>query len=298
MKTLIPLCYRFRMADIVAEGAIPRTVNTRGSFVDATEGGQRWAIRMGAEPVDMHLGGKGTAWDMFVENDLGFTAGVGGMVNHNYIEVGRFNDAGEFEVMKRVHGLGLDANMEMTGGGRLVGFVVDGKYTPFSRDPIQRDDPHATRPNQLQHADEENWFSDNATKIVFEGSERQVLQLYGAMVESTIELNKQNLGFSLTDLNSNSFNSAMKEKLTQMGGHLGITIGTHDAGGWDLGSGTDLNTSPARLYQWESMGDLRGHIDSLERAAATQLQTIYRDGIDVDLGTTADGHYRPPGRTI
>ncbi|WP_274630829.1 hypothetical protein [Arvimicrobium flavum] len=199
--------------------------------------------------------------------------------------------------MKTLATVGLDENFEMTGGGRLVGMVIDGKHTPFSADPIQRDDPHAAKANQLQHADVENWLGDNYTKVVFEGSEREVLTLYGSLVEVTIELNNQDLDFGLLGQNapnSNSFNAEMKEKLGQIGGHLGIAIGDHDASGWDIGKKLDLATVDAKLYAWQPIDDMRARVDQLERTAAQQLQTLKAEGIDTDLNTAIPKAPRAP----
>jgi hypothetical protein len=249
-------------------------------------GENNWAIRFGTEPIDLHLGGKGTGFDKFVEDDLGITAGVGSVFNHNYIEFGRMNDAGEFETVKRVHGLGLDENWEMTGGGRLVGMVIDGKHTPFSADPIQKDDPHATKPNQLQHADETNWLSDNATEIVFQGTEQQVMQMYAATVAATIEVNSQGNQFGMmgqNSPNSNSFNTEMKQKINEIGKALGLEIGEHDAGGWDIGSGFEMNTRTIPIREWAQPEIMAAYIDNLEKTAADQLKRLQTEGIDTDL---------------
>ncbi len=264
-------------------------IKPTANFTSAV-GENNWAVRFSVEPIDLHLGGKGTGYDRFVEDTIGITAGVGSVFNHNYIEFGRINDAGDFETVKRVHGLGLDENWEMTGGGRLVGMVVDGKYTPFSADPIQRDDPHATKPNQLQHADVQNWLSDNNSVIAFQGTEQQVMQLYAATVSATIEANFQGHQFGMMGQhapNSNSFNAEMKEKITEIGAALGLEIGEHNAGGWDIGSGFDMHISEPRLREWATPEAMSAYIDNLEKTAAKQLETLQTQGIDTDLKSTS-----------
>lgn len=264
------------LTDVVKDGAIKAENKISEHFDSATEGSRNWSIRFGAEPIDLHLTGKGTQADKFLENKAGITAGVGSVFNHNYIEV--VNPDGQ--VTKRVHGIGLDQNWQMTGSGRLVGFVTDGKYTKFSDDPLQKDDPHATKQNQLQHADE-----DGYTKTVFRGNERQVLQLYGGLVQSTIEINRQNSEFGLLgqkNPNSNSYNAEMKEKLNEMTDRLGIRVESHNAPGWDIGSDFDMKTESAKTISSPSLAELRKDVDQLEQTAAQQLTTL-KQNIKADL---------------
>lgn len=278
------------------------------SFQQAAESEQKWAIRYGAEPFDFHLTGKGSDTDKWLENQ-GVTAGIGTVANTNYIEIGTLNDDGEFQSLKRVHAMGLTDNWEMEAGDqRLIGFVVDGKYTPFTSDTpenekykgdlIQRDDPHATEENQLQHASGEiskNWLGEDYTKVVFQGSEREVLQMYGAMIRATIELNNnkpEDMGFELFGRNSNAFNSEMKEKLIEISEKMGVSdrLGTHNAAGLDLGRNYALETSEAdTVMTWDSLGELRSYIDTLEKTASEQLQTLRNDGISTDLDTKIPG---------
>ncbi len=242
-----------------------------------------WKIRYGAEPIDLHLiDDKGKPQDPGVTM---ISAGPGAVFNHNYIEI--MNPDGD--VVKRVHGMGLDENWKMTGGGRLVGFVTDGKYTKFSDDHIQQDDPHVSKSNNLQHADVKNMIGGDYTKVVFTGTEREVLQMYGTLVRSTIEINNQDPKFGLLGQflpNSNTFNAEMKEKLGQISKELGLEIGTHNALGIDIGSNPDmLETERAtKIFCTESLPELRSKIDQLEQLAAQQLKTLCGD-INADLET-------------
>lgn len=244
-------------------------------FIDASEGERGWQIRYGAEPIDLHLLGKNSRADKFLEGH-GVTAGVGSVFNHNYIEI--LNPSGE--VVKRVHGMGLepkDGKLEMTGSGRLVGLVVDGKYTTFEKDdPVQRDDPHATKPHNLQHADKQDY-----TKTVFTGSERDVMEIYGAMIRGSIEINNKDLYFSLFGLNSNTFNAEMKEKVDQIAEKMGVKVEDHDAPGWDVGSDdTKIDTMPAsRVKTWGSMSELRAYIDVLEKTSYEQWITLNQEAL-------------------
>lgn len=214
------------------------------------------------------------------------TAGPGGVFNHNYIEI--LNPAGE--VVKRVHGIGLEAKdgkLEMTGSGRLVGLVVDGKYTTFENDdPIQRDDPHAKKPHNLQHADETRMLRGEFTKTVFKGSEREVMEIYGAMIRGSIEINNKDIRFDLFSLNSNTFNAEMKEKVDQIAKQMGVEVGSHDAPGWDVGSDDrTLETDKAsRVKTWGSMSELRNYIDALEQTSHKQwleLNQAAKNGNDL-----------------
>lgn len=253
------------------------------TFKDVTEGERGWKIRYGAEPIDLHLLGKGSRGDKWLESH-GVTAGIGGVFNHNYIEI--LNPSGE--VVKRVHGMGLepkDGKLEMTGSGRLVGLVVDGKYTKFENDdPIQRDDPHATKPHNLQHA-------DTHTKVVFTGSEREAMEIYGAMIRGSIEINNKDIKFGLFGLNSNTFNAEMREKVSQITEKIGVKVGDYDAQGWDVGSNdaTIRTTEASRVKTWGSMSELRGYIDVLEQTAHEQWATLNREAksgnnlLDVNL---------------
>lgn len=288
----------------IAEPTSKLSANLQTQFQDVVEGQKNWAIRYGAEPFDFHILGKKTAADQWLENN-GITAGIGSAANTNYIEIGTIDDNGDFNSLKRVHAMGLTDNWEMEAGEqRLVGFVVDGKYTPFTAeakdgekykgDLIQRDDPSTEKSNQLQHAFgaiSKNTWGDDYTKVVFQGSEREVLQLYGSMVRSTIELNNnspEDMKFEMFGKNSNAFNSEMKEKLVEMSEKLGISerLGTHNASGLDIGRDYELETEEASpIKTLESIFDLRAYIDQLEKTAAEQLNALRSNGIDQDLDT-------------
>ena len=256
-------------------------------FIDASEGEHGWQIRYGAEPIDLHLFKKLGRKDIDKSIEAkGVTAGPGGVFNHNYIEI--LNPAGE--VVKRVHGIGLEAKdgkLEMTGSGRLVGLVVDGKYTTFENDdPIQRDDPHAKKPHNLQHADEIRMLRGEFTKTVFKGSEREVMEIYGAMIRGSIEINNKDIRFDLFGLNSNTFNAEMKEKVNQIAKLMGVEVGSHDAPGWDVGSDDKkIDTADAsRVKTWGLMSDLRDYIDALEQTSHKQwleLNQAAKNGKDI-----------------
>jgi len=284
-------------------------------FLEATEGQQNWAIRAGAEPFDFHgFVAKGTAWDRFVEDNLGITAGIGSIANTNYLEVGTIDAKGDFHVAKRIHAMGLSENWEMDGGeSRLVVFAVDGKYTPFTADTpegekyegdlIQRDDPNALKPNELQHSrDEVTTLGDvigvgdpeenDYSRIIFQGTEREVLELYGGMLDAVIELNNKDpeeMGFKLFTRNSNAVNSEMKEKMGEMAKALGIDperIAQHDAVGIDFGRDHALDTQTASpVRTWDSIEDVRAGIDAREQAAASQLDTMRNEGTFTPLNT-------------
>ncbi len=269
-------------------------------FNDATEN-QKWAMRYGGEPLDTHwASGDGGAWasgERGTKQEPGFwntTSGIEGFFNHNYIEIGKINKEGEFEVQKRVHGMSIefkDGKPVITGDGRLFGFVIDGKYNTFENDDlIQHDDPHHEKEHQLQHADVDRPFGDAYTKVVFEGTEREVLQLYGSIIRATIEINNQDNEFKLFSQNSNTFNAEMKEKIDQMAEDLGISnrLGKHNPWGWDKGSDPDtLKTTEAKkvVEEWGPIEDLRQYIEGLEQTAAKQWDEIQEKGIEVDLKT-------------
>ncbi|MCE7887326.1 MAG: hypothetical protein DYH13_07480 [Alphaproteobacteria bacterium PRO2] len=242
-------------------------------FNDVNEGEHGWQIRYGAEPIDLHLFGKGSRIDKGLES-AGITAGIGSVFNHNYIEI--LNPSGE--VVKRVHGMGLepkDGKLEMTGSGRLVGLVVDGKYTIFEKDdPVQRDDPHAVKPHNLQHAD----FKDY-TKTVFTGNEREIMEIYGAMIRGSIEINNKDIKFDLFGLNSNTFNAEMREKVNEISKEMGIKVKDHDAPGWDVGFDEKKihTTEASRVKTWGSMSELRDYIDTLEKTAHEQWLTLNQE---------------------
>lgn len=288
------------------------------SFQEAAEGRQNWAVRLGAEPVDMHFFGRKSWWDEFAEDTLGITAGLGSYANHQYIEFGTVGEDGEFTTLKRVHGFSIDeADGELILGKALFGrafvMVVDGELTPFSMDPIYQDDPHATKPNQLQHADsiwtnsnERHYWSNDpkndATRIVYKGSERVVLQLYATVISKTMELNNRDLPFGIfgngtpflggASPNAISFKAELEEALHQVAQHLGVEILPHEPVGWNPGENDVLETGDARVATWDSLQDLRGHVSDLEKAASEQLQTLFQKGNDVDLQTPIP---QPPG---
>jgi hypothetical protein len=250
-------------------GCAEMTDPVNKTFKDASEGEDGWQIRYGAEPIDLHLFKKlgRDDIDKSIERQ-GMTAGIGSVFNHNYIEI--LNPSAE--VVKRVHGMGLelkDGKLEMTGSGRLVGLVVDGKYTKFENDdPVQRDDPH-TKPHNLQHA-------DTHTKVVYTGSERAVMEIYGAMIRGSIEINNKDIKFGLFGLNSNTFNAEMKEKVNQISEKMKVTVNDYDPPGWDVGSDNEvIETQPAnRVKTWGSMNELRDYIDLLEQTAHKQWATL------------------------
>jgi len=283
------------------------------SFEQAAEGQQNWAIRFGAEPIDIHMFGRNNGWDNFVEDKLGITAGVGSFANHLYVEVGKVDDDGGFSTLKRIHGFSInqddDGNLLMAKepDGRSFLMVVDGVHTPFSMDPIYQDDPHSNKVNQLQHADaiwansDERfyWVNDpenDATRIAFQGSEREVLQLYNAMIVGALELNNQDLEYGALggegSPNGNSHRSEMIEKLDQVAEQLGIHILPHNPKGWDPGKNDVLETSRASIMTTGSLSDLRDHTKALEIAASEQLKTVIASSNDVDLNTTIP---TPPG---
>lgn len=284
-------------------GSIQTKETPEKDFNAAAEGQTGWKIRLGVEPIDLHgmrITGKG--FDDWVDS-IGIGSGLGGGFAYRYIEVLNPQD----EVVKRVHALGQelkDGELQMGAGGRLVGLVVDGKYTTFEGDdPIQQDDPHETKPNQLQHA-------DTGTQTAFEGTERQVMELYGAMVRATIEVNNQDYNFGMlgqSDPNANTFNTEMRENLGQMAEALGIEMDLEYGwqGRWSIGSGDSdmIETSPA-VATWASMPDLMAYIDELEQAAAEQWDKIHEHKLDLgnlDLETAiperpaADPGIKPPG---
>lgn len=290
---------------------ISGTDNINGRFSDATEGEQNWAIRYGAEPVDLHM--TGLSNDRGETREPGFwniTAGPAGFTNHNYIDIGRINDAGEFETLKRIQALAIDKNLTMLdpGNSRLFGFVIDGQYNTFEEDDmVLADDPHHERARDFQHADVEDYDladiftgddpTDDYTHIVFQGSERDVMQIYAGMVAATIEINNQDPEFSAAaDLswnwmvgeapNSNTFNAEMKEVANKIAEHLGVEIGEHDPSGWDIGATPDmLETTEPTVATWDSIDDLRAYVDRLEQASSEQWRTIQEKGFDTDLET-------------
>ncbi len=239
---------------------------------------QTWAIRFGAEPIDLHIADKKLGIDTSLLS--GFDGAVGGpgrIFNHNYIEIGTLDQEGNFESRKRIHGIGLDKYGKMTGEGTLIGFVIDGKHTRFEDDPIQADDPHKTRRNQLQHALVKNRTGGDYTKIVYKGSEAGVMALYAAMVQATIQFNddaKRNEFHLLgqTGPNSNSFNSLMKRILNAAARERGDTIDAHDAWGWDIGHDYKIPLYTAfRVPTTMPLPELRYLVDGLEKRAAEQL---------------------------
>ncbi len=248
--------------------------------------GAKWAIRFGAEPIDLHIADKTIGLSKkFVEKSMGITAGPGGIFNHNYIEIGTIGPDGKFESRKRIHGVGLDKDGKMTGDGRLVGLVIDGERTKFENDPLQKDDPGAHR-NQLQHANVKNpVMGGDYTKIVLTGSEEQIMRLYADMVKGTIDMNnrgRQAMSFGLLGQeapNSNSFNGAMKQILARSVHAMGLKIENHDAWGIDIGSTYDMKPDVSPTENMD-LPTLRAHVDELERAANEQLE-----GIQKDMGT-------------
>lgn len=262
-------------------------------FRNLTENETVWAIRYGAEPIDFHIFGRNTSVDIFIENKLGITAGLGAFSNHLYIEIGNVEKNGFFSTLKRLHGFSLSENKQgdiikaKSSKGRAFFMVVDGKYTSFSNDPIYIDDPHLTHQNQLQHANHKFLFGENATKIVFRGSEYHVLQLYVAMLVATIELNNQDLSYSALGIhhpNGNSYIFEMKEKLKQMANHLNIKICDHNPSGWDIGKKFMLETDKSKpLLALTSITELKKYVELLEIKSSLQLETIYKKGIKHDL---------------
>lgn len=242
--------------------------------------GAKWAIRFGAEPIDLHIADKTLGLSKkFVEKSMGVTAGPGGVFNHNYIEIGTIDSNGNFESRKRIHGIGIDKDGNMTGDGRLVGFVVDGARTKFENDPLQKDDPHAVHRNQLQHASVKNQIGGDYTKIVLTGSEEQIMRLYADMVKGTIDMNnrgRQSMSFGLLGQeapNSNSFNGAMKQILAKSAQSMGLKIENHDAWGIDIGSTYDMKPDVSPTEKMD-LPTLRAHVDELERTASEQLKGI------------------------
>ena len=133
--------------------------------------------------------------------------------------------------------------------------------------------------------------------MVFQGSERDVLQLYATMVSATIEINNQDPEFGMLGdwswkwlageaPNSNTFNAEIKEVIDQAASHLGFEIGEHNPWGWDIGATAEmLETSAPVIATWDSIDDLRNYVDTLEKASSEQWKAIQEHGIDTDLDT-------------
>ena len=277
------------------------------TFNESAENQQNWAVRYGAEPIDFHMFGRNNGWDNFVEDKLGITAGIGGLIaNHLYIEVGQIDAEGEFSTLKRIHGFSIKEDegellMAKAPDGRAFMMVIDGKHTPFNMDPIYQDDPHATKPNQLQHADVKNFegaevwgldpdpeHNDN-TRVTIQGTEREILEIYSAMVRGAMELNNQDLEYGAmggeNSPNGNSFSGELREKAAQVAADLGLEVLHHDPVRWNPGHGDDFDTSVAGAATWESLDDLRDYIDTLEEAAREQLDSVIDNKNAIDLQT-------------
>lgn len=288
-------------------------------FTSFAEGEQNWAIRYGAEPVDAHATGlSNDRGEKKEPTYLNITAGPMGITNHNYIDIGQVDPDGNFEPVKRVYALSIDKDLTMLDpmNSRLVGFVIDGEHLTFAKDDqVLKDDPHHERPNEYQHADVKDTDlvdyikgddpSDDYTRIVFQGSERDVLQIYAAMVSATIQINNQDPAFSMFgDLswkwavgespNSNTFNAEMKEVASSAASQLGLNIEEHNPWGLDVGSTPDmLETTVASGATWLPLGELKSYVGDLEKASAEQWKTIQEKGIDVDLDTSIPGVPNP-----
>ncbi len=325
------------------------------AFGEATENGKLYAIRSGAEPMDFHAYNKigqalagimpdflpdaipnaiegyyGAADDMFNNT---FKGGLGAIGNHRYMELGVINDKGEFETLKRIHSFSVQADSEgnlklsTEPTGRTFTLAVDGKNVPFNKDPIYQMDPHATKPYQLQSADDgfilddvsfsavpfvgekldefwdENIGEDGATKIIVQGSERDMMDYWGGLLETAIHNNNNDNKFDAMGNgapNGNSMHSKNENVVETMAHAKGIKpddIGTHNPSGIDFGSKYDgLPEVPEpRLHEYVSLGEQREYIDSLEKTMATQWdevlamgENIMKDDLNVELP-------KPPG---
>lgn len=156
-------------------------------------------------------------------------------------------------------------------------------------------DPHREKNRQLQHADAEGWFGyDDATKVVFEGAERQVLEVWGVMVHSAIELNNQDPKYHAINLgdgvNGNVLSMEVRERAAEALKEMGLTIGAHNPGGWDVLNfvETQPKTSKAQICTVASLADMRDYVDALEAAAAEQLQAVRDATADYDVGGKDD----------
>jgi hypothetical protein len=238
----------------------------------------QWYIRWGAEPIDLHLSGPRSRLDRFIEK-IGITAGPGSIFNHNYFEVVN----GDGQVVKRIQGLGLNEKWEMSGTGRLVGLVVDGHYTRFSDDPLQRHDPHPKLHNQLQHADRAG-----RTKEIYRGSEQDVLSLYGGMIRATLDINNRGpefFVFGQDGPNSNGFHATLFKVLRDMTAARGEDIRKHDPPGWDIGLDRVIPGIKGQALNCTNLDELRQQVTALERLAAEQRQALVKN-ISAPLQTT------------
>lgn len=257
--------------------------DTKPQDFDPSTEGKTWAIRFGAEPIDLHLTDqKKPLLKKIIEGTLNISAGIGSVFNHNYIEVGTIRRDGAFETRKRITGVGLDQNWQMAPTGRLVGLVLNEKHTLFNIDPIQVDDGHPAIQNQLQHAQAESWLGDPYTKIISTGDEKKILGLYGMMIQSVIEFN--NRGFSKTEYsllgqtnpNSNSFAFSLQEALQKAAANNGSNIMPYSVSGWDIGSSYKIDFVEYADMP-EDIDTLREYVDSLERTAAEQIVLLQKD---------------------
>lgn len=260
--------------------------NLKETFAPAAQAGE-WTVVFGSEPIDLHMLRKSgfPEAEKAIEDFTGLQAGIGGVFNHNYIEV-RNPDG---NVFRRAHGVGLDENWEMTGGGRLVAMITGTPQTPFSADPIQRDDPSSSHPNMLQHGDD-----PDQARVVFRGSEMQVMQMYRGIAHDANQMNIKGYNFGLLgqlDPNSNSAFGELREGLKSTAAQLGVKLEKFDPSGWDIGRSHELDINHLAIKPDETLQDVKNDIARLERENATQLGLIKADnGVDLskaDLKATS-----------
>lgn len=269
---------------------------TSNNFNIATESENNWAIRYGAEPTDAHIAKKlgFPKIDNFL-NEI-FHGGVMAAGNHLYLEVGRINEDGDFQTLKRIHGYSIKNTEDgikfaTEPDGKMFTMVVDGNYTKFSEDPIYQMDPHATKPNQLQSADDSFVFGEQATKIAFQGTERDVMSLYASLLKTTIALNKEDMKYDALQNgapNGNTINQVLKENLSETAAIMYLDgIANHDPSSIDhflWGDALDNPEPPINIYECSHIDVIREQVDQLEKTAAEQWQLVKSRGDRAVLG--------------
>ncbi len=259
-------------------------------------GGAVWAIRYGAEPTDAHIADRILGLPELDKklNDI-FHGGVMSAGNHLYVEIGRLDEQGKFNTLKRIHGYSVKDTEDGTKlatepEGKIFTMVIDGKHTPFSDDPIYQMDPHESRPNQLQSATDSFIFGEDATQIVFRGTQYEVMVLYSGLLEATIKLNNENMpynAFQVSAPNGNSTHEALRGVLVEMAEKMGVgKIGDHDASGLDhfpWGEKLEIpETSDVKIFECAPLEDIMARVESLEQTAAQQWAAVR------DLGEKAE----------
>jgi hypothetical protein len=238
-----------------------------------------------------------------------FHGGVMAAGNHLYIEVGRVDDNGNFETLKRIHGYSIK---DTEGGtklatepkGKMFTMVVDGHHTAFSDDPIYQMDPHKDLPNQLQSATDDFLLGDGATRLVFQGTQREVMTLYSGLLEATITLNNENLDYDALQNgapNGNTTHEALRQTLSQMVEALhGKTIPEFDPSGLDhfwWGDSLDApNILDPKIFECAPLQDVMERVDALEKTAAEQWKAVKKQGQDVQFNhAPPEIETKPPG---